>query len=270
MDMNDVEESQPRKRRKTSKKAVGPPEVKPLLQGSSRTLRPSGRSAHIVFLDESSVQRALQSPSKPRPWTSDSETPSGLAHYLSSYDLLRPPLEVVRDHADSAIELYEYQLAKTKAQRGEYRKGEAIVDEDGFTLVTRGGAYGQSVGGGVAVASKLFEKTGEASRNNKKKEKKEKANFYAFQKAEKQRAGECFHCRFFLGMVMLIRCNRNTQPQAKMGGRQGENRKTQSVSTVQAVLKVLLDSLLLHTRLYICTLIHSYIGQLLHSCRDTI
>ena len=50
-------------------------------------------------------------------------------------------------------------LEKMK-QKPAYRKGEAIVDEDGFTLVTKGGAYGQSLGGGIGVARKAFEKTG--------------------------------------------------------------------------------------------------------------
>jgi ribosomal RNA-processing protein 7 len=78
--------------------------------------------------------------------------------------------------------------------KSQYKKGEAIVDEDGFTLVVRGGAYGQSVGGGVAVASKPFKKGGEEGgrgrRGKKKKEPKEKEKFYAFQVHEKKRDGE--------------------------------------------------------------------------------
>ena len=69
------------------------------------------------------------------------------------------------------------------------RKGEAIVDEEGFTLVTRGGAYGKTLGGGASVASKPFQSTGQTG-SKKKKEPKEKVSFYAFQKAEKQREGE--------------------------------------------------------------------------------
>ncbi|KAJ6591161.1 hypothetical protein DFH09DRAFT_1073901 [Mycena vulgaris] len=52
------------------------------------------------------------------------EEPSSIAHYTTLHDYLPPPLDL-------------------------YRKSEAIVDEDGFTLVTRGGAYGQILGGGV-------------------------------------------------------------------------------------------------------------------------
>ena len=181
-----VEGEKPRKRRKISKEDV--PKVTPLPTVSLRTLRKTGGSAHIVFLDSSSHDRAVDSLSKSRPWPT-TEEPSGLAHYLALYESLRPPLDIVKEHADTYIEVYDYELAKNK-QKSQYKKGEAIVDEDGFTLVTRGGAYGQTLGGGVRVATKKFQQTGETrARGNKKKEKKEKEGFYAFQKAEKQRKG---------------------------------------------------------------------------------
>ncbi|KAK0230243.1 ribosomal RNA-processing protein 7-domain-containing protein [Armillaria fumosa] len=182
------EDTQPKKRRRLNKtKPPLPPQVIQLPTKPLRTLRHTGQTAHVVFLDSSSLERALVPPTKPRPWLTSDE-PSGLAHYLTLYDSLRPPLDAVRAYADSAMELYEFELAKTK-QKSKYRKGETIVDEDGFTLVTRGGAYGQTVGGGVAVASKKFQRSGEPSnRNRKKKESKEKTEFYAFQKAEKQRS----------------------------------------------------------------------------------
>ncbi|KAG5653362.1 hypothetical protein H0H81_000863 [Sphagnurus paluster] len=179
-------EEQPRKRRKVAKDEI--PKLIPLPSTSLRTLRSTGRSAHLVFLDASSLQRALSSATKARPWPSIPEEPSGLAHYEAQYAALRPPLDAVREHADSAILVYEYELQKTK-QKSKYRKGEAIVDEDGFTLVTRGGAYGKTLGGGVGVASKQFQRSGQTSkRNRKEKEAKEKKDFYAFQKAEKQRS----------------------------------------------------------------------------------
>ncbi|KAJ7628629.1 ribosomal RNA-processing protein 7-domain-containing protein [Roridomyces roridus] len=181
------DDEQPRKRRKLDKQR--PPKVVPLPAAAIRRLRPTGRTAHVVFLDASSLTRALSPQNKPRLWP-NSEEPFGLARYAALHAALRPPLDTVRTHADSAMELFEYELAQTK-RASKYRKGEAIVDEDGFTLVTRGGAYGQTLGGGVAVASKQFQETGETSaRNqnkNKSKNKKEKEGFYAFQKAEKQR-----------------------------------------------------------------------------------
>jgi len=182
----EVEGEKLRKRRKISKDDV--PKVTPLPTVPLRTLRKTGGSAHIVFLDSSSHDRAVDSLSKPRPWPT-TEEPGGFAHYLALYDSLRPPLDIVEEHADTYMELYDYELAKNR-QKSQYKKGEAIVDEDGFTLVKRGGAYGQTLGGGVRVATKKFQETGETrARNNKKKEKKEKEGFYAFQKAEKQRKG---------------------------------------------------------------------------------
>ncbi|KAF8184788.1 ribosomal RNA-processing protein 7-domain-containing protein [Pholiota molesta] len=182
----DAADEQPRKRRKTQQSAV--PTVTPLPTQPLRNLRKTGSSAYVIFLDSSSLERALASTSKPRAWPKSPEEPSGLAHYRALYDSLRPPLDAVRAFADSSVEVYEYQLAKSK-QKSKYRKGEAVVDEDGFTLVTRGGAYGKTLGGGVGVASKRFQRSGETARNRgHKKEKKEKEGFYGFQKAEKQRS----------------------------------------------------------------------------------
>ncbi|KAG6821447.1 hypothetical protein H0H93_010171 [Arthromyces matolae] len=182
----EVEETGPRKRRKVKDDT---PKVVPLPTKTLRTLRQSGRSAHLVFLDSSSLERALSSASKSRPWPSISEEPSGLAHYTSLYDTLRPALDAVKEHADSSILVFEHNVQKTK-QKSQYRKGEAIVDDDGFTLVTRGGAYGKTLGGGVGVATKQFQRSGQTSKRNRthKKEAKEKKEFYAFQKAEKQRS----------------------------------------------------------------------------------
>jgi len=183
-------ESRPRKKRKLHISESTPPEVIPLPSQSLRILHKTGSCAHLVFLDASSLTKALSpsTSSKPLPWPS-SEEPRGLSHYLAKYDAERPSLDALRAHADSYMERFEFDLAKNK-QATKYRKGEAIVDEDGFTLVTRGGAYGQTLGGGVGVASKEFMLTGKTG-SRKKKETGGKETFYAFQKAEKQRQGEC-------------------------------------------------------------------------------
>ncbi|KAK7042332.1 ribosomal RNA-processing protein 7 like protein [Favolaschia claudopus] len=196
-------QQQPRKRRKLDKKPK-PPQVTPLPTKPLRALRPTGRTAHLVFLDASSLERALAPQKKNRVWPSSSSTStstsesvekelSGLARYTALYDSLRPPLDSVRAHADSAMEVFEYELAQTRREAGRYKKGEAIVDEDGFTLVTRGGVYGQTVGGGVGVASKVFQAEmaeggkGKNKKGRRGREGKEKEGFYAFQKAERQR-----------------------------------------------------------------------------------
>ena len=184
---------QHRKKRKSSKEdhKKRPPEVVPLPAVPLRTLRRSGQNCHVVFLDSSSAESALASSHvrKPRPWPSDPEVPIGLSHYLAQYDAIRPPLDVIREHARTAIDLYDYQREKER-RRSKYKKGEAVVDEDGFTLVTRGGAYGKTPGGGVAVADKKFVvEVSRGKRSKKKKEKREKDAFYSFQSHEKRRKG---------------------------------------------------------------------------------
>jgi ribosomal RNA-processing protein 7 len=123
----------------------------------------------------------------------------------------------VRAHADSAIARFDFDLAARNAalrRESKYKKGEALVDEDGFTLVVRGGAYGQAVGGGVGVASRKFmdeyakgipEKGGK-SRRKRHKEGKEKAAFYAFQIHEKKRNGACLFLCVSSPLCYVISC----------------------------------------------------------------
>lgn len=181
---------QPPKKGKKSKENIKkrPPEVVPLPTVPLRTLRRSGQNCHVVFLHSSSAESALASShiQKPRPWPSDPEVPTGLSHYLAQYDAIRPPLDVIREHARTAVDLYDWQKEKDK-QKSKYKKGEAIVDEDGFTLVARGGAYGKTLGGGVAVADKKFVAEASKGKRAKKKKKKEEDGFYAFQLHEKKR-----------------------------------------------------------------------------------
>ena len=198
---NDSDDSaHPRKKLKSSKKKQkkkgSPPQVIPLPQPQFplRTLHHSGSSAHVVFTDSVSISRALAlsvTSSDQRIWppTTGPIAPSGLAHYVELHKAQRPSLPDVKTHADTFLEVYEYNKALTK-QEFKYKKGEAIVDEDGFTQVTRGGAYGTTLGGGVGVASKQFMKDMTSGKQSKKKNKKhEKDNFYRFQIHEKKRKG---------------------------------------------------------------------------------
>ncbi|PIL37511.1 hypothetical protein GSI_01205 [Ganoderma sinense ZZ0214-1] len=197
----DEEDRHPRPKKKRKISEPEAPKVVPLPSVPLRTFRRTGHTAYVVFLDGSSLARALKPPAKPYAWPIDRETPLGLEHYKALYAALRPPLDVVRAHADSWMEAFEHEQAK-KRQESQYKKGEAIVDDDGFTLVTRGGAYGKTLGGGVGVASKRFmnEQAGAGAgggaatgtgpggkRHRKKKEKNEKDAFYAFQIHEKKR-----------------------------------------------------------------------------------
>ncbi|KAI9467321.1 ribosomal RNA-processing protein 7-domain-containing protein [Lactarius psammicola] len=201
--------SQPRVRKKQPPKSAAEqsapsqaqrPKVIPLPVIPHRTLRKTGHTAHILFLDASSCTRALalaRPGVKPVQWPVDGDTeyPRGLAHYVLQYETNRPSLDAVRAHGDSAVAQFDFDLAARKAalrRESKYKKGEALVDEDGFTLVVRGGAYGQAVGGGVGVASRKFmdeRVKGQKSRSKRQrhKEGKEKSAFYAFQIHEKKR-----------------------------------------------------------------------------------
>lgn len=203
------EESHKRNKRKKARRPELPakpkaPKVAPLPALPARTLRQTGHTAHVVFLDTSSLTTALSLASLPPnskrlkwPPSSADPEPSGLQYYLALHDSLHPSLPTTRVHADTYLERYEFDKAQSKKE-SKYKKGEAIVDEDGFTLVTRGGVYGTTVGGGVGVASRKFQMDaaagkGDVTQQGKKKKKKEKEDFYTFQVREQKRKGKIDH-----------------------------------------------------------------------------
>ncbi|CAE6398149.1 unnamed protein product [Rhizoctonia solani] len=185
---------------KSKSKALPPPKPIPLIDTSLRRSINSGRTAHIVFLDESSLSRALSLPSSSKdvlswPPADTSAEPRGLGLYLKRHQLLRPALDTVSVHVDTYTQRFDFeQNAKRAAAASQYKKGVPIIDEDGFELVTRGGAYGKTVGGGVGVASKKFElaaKSGELAAGKKKKKGRDKSKdlegLYAHEQREKKR-----------------------------------------------------------------------------------
>lgn len=199
MEIQDDEEEEEvtrrQKKRNIEKKKTAIPKVIPLPTVSLRHLRRTGGIAHIIFTSPQGLAAvlALSGSALPLAWpkfkaTSGAE-PSGLAHYIAKYKSLRPPLKVVKEHADSSMEVYEYKQALANRNTSKYRKGDAIVDEDGFTLVTRGGAYGQTLGGGVGVASKKFMQETASGKRNRKKKSTQKGGLYAFQTREKRVQG---------------------------------------------------------------------------------
>ncbi|KAJ9092556.1 hypothetical protein QFC21_006787 [Naganishia friedmannii] len=123
---------------------------------------------YVVYLDELSVSRCLQlavggKPSGVKTWeraavsskSSVEEEPTGLTYYRRLHTLLRPSLEIIKRHADTSIALFDWHanLSSERAKRG------AVTDDDGFTLVVRGGKFGRTAGKGekgVAVASRRF------------------------------------------------------------------------------------------------------------------
>jgi ribosomal RNA-processing protein 7 len=172
------------------------------LPPSPPPLRVSGQTAHIIFLDESSLSMTLSLPKnkfkkyKWPPSPGEDGVPTGLARFTAMFDARHPPLSVARDHVDTYMEDYEKKVetAKLAAAQLKYKKGEAIVDQDGFTLVTRGGAYGATLGGRASVASKKFQLAANSGAvhavEKQKRKKKEKPDFYTFQIREKKRQGD--------------------------------------------------------------------------------
>jgi len=72
---------------------------------------------------------------------------------LSLHTALYPPLAAIRAHAGASLGLYGCNLPGNKVVP-RYKRGQAIVEHDGLTLTTRGGAYGKTLSGCVGIASK--------------------------------------------------------------------------------------------------------------------
>ncbi|KAG8740121.1 Ribosomal RNA-processing protein 7 [Ceratobasidium sp. 423] len=184
---------------KSKSKTSPPPKATPLLDTSLRRSRNSGGTAHVVFLDESSLSRALSLASSSKnalswPPADTSAEPRGLGLYLKRHKSLRPALDTVSTHVDAYMQHFDFEQAAKRAAASQYKKGVPIIDEDGFELVTRGGAYGKTVGGGVGVASKKFElsvKRGDLAAGKKKKKGRDKSKdlegLYAHEQREKKR-----------------------------------------------------------------------------------
>ncbi|CAE7218849.1 unnamed protein product [Rhizoctonia solani] len=185
---------------KPKSKTSPPPKATPLIDISLRRTYDSGRTAHVVFLDESSLSRALSLPSSSSknalswPPADTSAEPRGLGLYLKRHRSLRPTLDTMSKHVDAYMQRFDFEQTAKRAAASEYKKGVPIIDEDGFELVTRGGAYGKTVGGGVGVASKKFElaaKRGGIAALKKKKKGRDKSKdlegLYAHEQREKKR-----------------------------------------------------------------------------------
>jgi len=72
---------------------------------------------------------------------------------LGLHTPLYPPLVAIRAHAGASLGLYGRNLPGNKVVP-KYKRGQAIVEHDGLTLVARRGAYSKTLSGCVGVASK--------------------------------------------------------------------------------------------------------------------
>ncbi|KAG9002359.1 Ribosomal RNA-processing protein 7 [Tulasnella sp. JGI-2019a] len=178
-----------------------PPHITPLPTTDLRQLRTTGHTAHVIFLERASISQALSLPMTAKhgrvkwPTPTASDPPIGLAHYIAQYDSLRPSLDIVKEHVDSSMAAYDFIQSQTAAARAR-ETDEAILDDDGFTLVTRGGGRkGKAAGGGVGVVTKDFQLAVQQGVQNdtsikltKHLKKIQKADFYKFQVREKKKA----------------------------------------------------------------------------------
>ncbi|ORX38331.1 ribosomal RNA-processing protein 7-domain-containing protein [Kockovaella imperatae] len=214
----------PRRLRTRRKPAlpVSVPEVEalpPLDPRSTPYGRSGSRCAHIVYLDALPLQRlmahtgpihlpsygllpqsayskpaksSLKSMASPQ---SDPSNPTGLSYYISQYTSLRPPLGAIKAFADSSMARFDHLQSLLLKSRAKQQGAGALVDEDGFTVVVRGGRYGRTGGRGpgstgVAVASKGFGKNLASEQDDGKRKgsgARPKEDFYRFQKTERKR-----------------------------------------------------------------------------------
>lgn len=185
----------PRRLRPRRKPTLPPsvPEITPLPSLTPRSLpyaRSGTRCAHITYLDTLPLSRALAHTS---PITLDKyneKEPTGLQYYLARYSSLRPSLAAVKVFADSSMARFDHLQSMLLSSRAKKQGAGALVDEDGFTVVVRGGRYGRTGGRGkgvaaVGVATKGFK--GDAPRG---KGAGELPDFYRFQQVDRKKKGE--------------------------------------------------------------------------------
>lgn len=191
----------------------GPPAVVPLpsLQPADEIIG-TGSSAHVVFVDASSLERALKLPtrlsSKPFIWPKAEKGDGrlrGLSYLIDRYRLHRPPHETIKAHADSAVARYSWIRAHPQWLMEQRARGDTttsvgvgikaagvgengeLLDEDGFVIVQKGNKYGRSGGQDNTFAAITPEFEEEMRQNPDKKKSRELADFYRFQFREKKR-----------------------------------------------------------------------------------
>lgn len=221
---------------------------------------------YVVYLDELSVTRCLELAGAKgiTTWeratskSTESEDPTGLSYYRRLHALLRPSLEIIKQHADTSIGLFDWHanLSSERAKRG------AITDDDGFTLVVRGGKFGRTAGKGekgVAVASRRFmldskravkknvvgasaEEMGkeddmldarEGLTRGKKRKAQQLEGFYKFQRDEERRSRKSVGSFLCTWLTCFIR---PCQHSGQFRGGQGQGGDPQGRQAVQAVL----------------------------------
>ena len=194
--------SRGQKKRQRRKKGLPPsvPSIIPLpsLNPRNDIYGPSGSHiAHITYVDSVSIKKVMSHSgshiplpiSKSAP--SSSTNPTGLDYYTALHSTLRPRSEEVKSFADSSMRRYDHLHSLLLSSRAKQKGAGALVDEDGFTVVVRGGRYGRTGGRGDLGSGSVG--VGVAKRGLAPKELKggaaEMNDFYRFQKVDRKRKG---------------------------------------------------------------------------------
>ncbi|KAG0053146.1 Ribosomal RNA-processing protein 7 [Gryganskiella cystojenkinii] len=158
-------------------------------QEEIRTLYATGSQAYVVFLEEQELNKAMVMKKKRRSWinTGDDATPAdiaklttlGVSKWINEYHRRRPEAAALQIKVDDYMEKFE---------RSEYEAQQAalarhnVMDEDGFTLVTRAGSKGHNSDGVITIQAAKADEV-----KNLKPKKKELQDFYRFQMREAKR-----------------------------------------------------------------------------------
>jgi ribosomal RNA-processing protein 7 len=202
------------RRLRSRRKNVLPPSVPdiiplPTLNPRSTPYAPSGRRcAHLTYLDSISLTRLLSHPITqiihlPK-YSNSPANPTGLSYYLSLHSTLRPSLVEIKEYADSSMARFDHLHSLLLSSRAKKQGAGALVDEDGFTVVVRGGRYGRTGGRGpgalgVGVASgKVKDARGKDSLGAM-----ELPDFYRFQKTDRKRQGQ-LPCRCNIAAQLMV------------------------------------------------------------------
>jgi len=171
----------------------------------------TGITAHVVFSDEDGVERALAMKQKTRAWKPDNSfddeeeeieeevsdmeaddddtldfdpeadaMPIGYKKWMQQYKYTRPRPKALKTRVDNYMVNF---TRMEEIEKLELDKKASIVDEDGFTLVTRRTRRNTNkTEDGASVTAARYEDV-----KNLKPKKKELQDFYRFQMKEKKR-----------------------------------------------------------------------------------
>jgi len=167
----------------------------------------TGITAHVVFSDEEGVERALAMKQKTRVWKPDNSfddeeveeevsdmeadeainfddvveaMPLGYKKWMQQYKYTRPRPKALKTRVDNYMVNF---TRMEEIEKLELDRKASIVDEDGFTLVTRRTRRNTNrTEDGASVTAARYEDV-----KNLKPKKKELQDFYRFQMKEKKR-----------------------------------------------------------------------------------